>query len=84
MKRSFMLGLLFVVSACGSSTTPPAQDPSSQTGANQGNTEPIGTGADPVTNAPAGAPVSPDGMPTPPSGAPTPPPPGPASGTGTQ
>lgn len=65
----------FVLAACGSGAPAPAQAP---------NEAAPSTGTDPVTNAPAGAPMSPDGLPTPPSGTPTPPPPGPASGAGTQ
>ena len=73
MKRTslFASAIVFALVGCGS-TTQPAQDPANQV-VPAGNGQSIGTGSDPVTNAPAGASLSPDGTPPPANGPSAPP-----------
>jgi|GEM_PF-4508174 len=70
--------LLFVVAACSPGSQPPPNNPSDV----PGNPVPTGPGADPITNAPPGAPMSPDGQPSSSPSEPTPTAPGPLPAPG--
>jgi hypothetical protein len=79
-KLSLALGMALALPACGPPN--PVQDPTNPPEIAPSDTKPTGTGMDPMTDAPTGAPVSPDAGPTTPSTIP-PAPGGPDSGTGT-